>query len=388
MLKRAGMLAVRRPRTILIAFLGLRGIGVVLSGSVKDRLGVGGFVAPATESARADAFLDQKFDATPNFVLQVVARNNGTVANPDVIAAAGRLERLAESQGPAKVIGSFTQGSATDLRSLDGHSGLILVHMEGSDDDAAKVANRIMKSLPTDDPYVTVRAGGSIGVLREIENRVNHDLVISESIALPAALAVLVVVFGGLVAALLPLAVGITSIVTTLLVLLAMTFGIDVSIHAMTVATAFGLGLSIDFGLLMVSRFREERDSGRDHQSAIIATVTSAGRTIVFSAATITLAMAGLLVFPTYFLRSIGITASAVVIFSALSAIVVLPALLSLFGKRIDGVAVVRRKASPSADSAFWRRMAQVVTGRPVACALPVVAVLLALGIPFLTVKL
>src|ERR1700758_3557800 len=110
MLKRAGMLAVRRPRTILIAFLALLAIAIVLSGSVKDRLGVGGFVAPATESARADAFLDQKFDAPPNFVLQVVARNNGNVDNPDVVAAADRLQRLAEDQGPAKVIGSFTQG--------------------------------------------------------------------------------------------------------------------------------------------------------------------------------------------------------------------------------------------------------------------------------------
>jgi RND superfamily putative drug exporter len=387
MLNRVGMLAVRWPKTILMAFLVLLGIGIVLSGSVSDKLGVGGFVAPATESAQADAFLDQNFGMTPNLVLQVVARDNGTVKNRNAVAAADRLQRLVESQGPAKVIASFTQDSAGDLRSRDGHSGLILVHVEGTSDDAAKVANRIMKSLPTDDPYVTVRAGGSIGVLREIENRVNQDLVLSESIALPAALAVLVVVFGGLVAALLPLAVGITSIVTTLLVLLAMTFGIDVSVHAMTVATAFGLGLSIDFGLLMVSRFREERANGLDHQSAVVATVSTAGRTIFFSAATVAVAMVGLLVFPIYFLRSIGLTASVVVILSALSAIVLLPALLALLGNRIDALSVIRRKVPLSADSEFWRRCATVVTRRP-AWALPVIAILLAAGIPFLSVRL
>src|ERR1700760_3982786 len=103
MLKRVGMLAVRRPKTILIAFLLLLGVGVVLSGSVKDRLGVGGFVAPATESAKADAFIDQNFGTTPNFVLQVVARDNGSVASPNVMAAADRVQRLVEAQGPAKI---------------------------------------------------------------------------------------------------------------------------------------------------------------------------------------------------------------------------------------------------------------------------------------------
>ena len=136
-----------------------------------------------------------------------------------------------------------------------------------------------------------MRAGGTLGVQQEIRAKVKHDLKISESIALPVSLAVLVIVFGGLVAAFLPIVVGITSIVTTLLVLLLMTRVTEVSTHALTVATAFGLGLSIDFGLLMVSRFREERDSGKDHEAAIIATVATAGRTIIFSAATVTLAM-------------------------------------------------------------------------------------------------
>jgi putative drug exporter of the RND superfamily len=138
----------------------------------------------------------------------------------------------------------------------------------------------------------------------------------------------------------------------------------------------------------MVSRFREERDHGKDHDAAIIATVTVAGRTIIFSAATVTLAMSGLLVFPTYFLRSTALTASAVVILSALSAIVVLPALLALLGKLIDSLPVIRRKVPLSADSVFWRRCAEAVTKRPLWFALPVIAVLLVLGIPFLGVQL
>jgi RND superfamily putative drug exporter len=387
MLSRLAVFTVRRPKVILIAVLALLAISIVFGGTVTQKLGVGGFVDPAAESSQVADYLDQNFPTTPNLVLEVIARD-GAVDNPDVAAAADRVRQLVEAEPAAKVVGSFSQESAADLRSRDGRSGLILVHVGGTLDEATKTAIRIIEELPTDDPAVEVRTGGPLGVSVEIEDRVSHDLVISESIALPILLAVLVIVFGGLVAALLPLAIGITSIVITLLVLAIMVSVTDVSVHALTVATAFGLGLSIDFGLLMVSRFREERDHGKDHQSAIIATVTTAGRTIIFSAATVTLAMSGLLVFPTYFLRSTALTASAVVLLSALSAIVVLPALLALLGKRIDSLAVIRRKVPLSADSPFWRRCAEAVTKRPLWFALPVIAVLLVLGIPFLGVQL
>jgi RND superfamily putative drug exporter len=386
MLTRLAAFVVRRPKVVLLAVVALLGFSIVFGGTVSEKLGVGGFVDPAAESTQVTDFLDENFSTTPNLVLQVVA-NGGTVESPGVTAVADRLRQLVEAEPSAKVIGSFQQDPAGDLRSRDGQSGLILVNVAGTTDEAAKVASRIIEKLPTSDQQVSVRVGGSLGVQDEIEGRVNHDLLISESIALPISLAVLVLVFGGLVAAFLPLAVGLTSIVTTMLVLLAMTSITDVSVHALTVATAFGLGLSIDFGLLMVSRFREERDRGRDHESAIVATVATAGRTIIFSAATVTLAMGGLLVFPTYFLRSVGVTASAVVILSAFGAIVVVPALLALLGRRIDALAVVRRKVPLSADSVFWRRFAHAVTRRPLRCALPVIAALLALGIPFLSAQ-
>lgn len=385
MLSRLAVLTVRRPKVVLIAVLVLFGVSIGLGATVTQKLGVGGFTDPAAESAQVADFLDQHFPTTPNLVLEVVARD-GAIENPDAAAAADRVAQRVAAEPSAKVVGSWRQ--APDLRSSDGRSGLILVHVGGTLDEATKTAIRIIDGLPTDELSVEVRAGGPLGVSVQIEDRVNHDLVISETIALPILLAVLVIVFGGIVAAFVPLALGITSIVMTLLVLTIMVSITDVSVHALTVATAFGLGLSIDFGLLMVSRFREERDRGRDHQSAIIATVTTAGRTIIFSAATVTLAMSGLLVFPTYFLRSTALTASAVVMLSALSAIVVLPALLALLGNRIDSLAVIRRKVPLSADSLFWRRCAEAVTKRPLLYALPVIAVLLVLGVPFLRVQL
>jgi RND superfamily putative drug exporter len=387
MLTRLAMFAVRRPKIVLAAVVGLLGISIVFAGSVSGKLGVGGYSDPASESSRVDDYLEQKFGATSNLVLQVIARD-GTVKDPGVLAAGDRVRRLVEDEASAKVIRSFTDDTAADLRSRDGRSGLILIHVGGTAEEAAATTARIVDRLRTHDPNVTVRVGGSLGLQKDVQDRVTNDVATGEGIALPITLAVLVLVFGGLIAAFLPLAVGITSIVTTMLVLLLMTKVTDVSVHALTVATAFGLGLSIDFGLLMVSRFREERANGKDHESAIIATVTSAGRTIVFSAATVSLAMIGLLVFPTYFLRSVGFAASAVVMLSAFNAIVVLPALLALLGNRIDSLALVRRTVPLSANSLFWRRCAQVVTRRPLWCGLPVVAVLLALGIPFLSVQM
>lgn len=385
MLRHLAAFTVRRPKLVLAAVLLLLAVSIVLGGSVSDKLGTGGNTDPAAESSQADDFLNQHFGATSNLVIQLLPRE-GTVDSPDVAAVRDQVLRAIAEEKDAKVTRSFGDQGASDLRSRDGRSGLMLVHIGGTGDEAAETAKRIIAALPHDSK-VTVRAGGSLGVQQEIRDKVKQDLKTSESIAVPVSLAVLVIVFGGLIAALLPVVVGVVSIVSTLSVLLLMTTITDVSVHALTVTTAFGLGLSIDFGLLMVSRYREECANGKDQHSAIIATVTTAGRTILFSAATVTLAMMSLLVFPTYFLRSVGLAATATVLLSALSAIIVLPAMLSLLGKRVDSFAIIRRKVPLSADSLFWRRFAEVVTHRPLLYALPVVAVLLALGIPFLSAQ-
>ena len=197
--------------------------------------------------------------------------------------------------------------------------------------------------------------GGSLGLTNEINTRVDDDLIRSETVALPTTLVLLIVVFGGVIAALLPLALGVTSIVATWLVLLVLSEVTAVSVYALIVATAFGLGLAIDFGLFMVSRFREERDGGHEPRQAVVEAVATAGETILFSASTIALAMASMLVFPIYFLRSVGLAAIAVVTVAAIGAVVVLPAMLALAGDRVDSLVIFRRRAKVSAESPFWR---------------------------------
>ncbi len=335
MLRRLALFTVRRPKAVLAVGVVLLGVGIVFGSTVSEKLGVAGFTDPSTEAAHADEFIDQHFGATPNLVLQVVA-GVGTLDDPDVAVAADRTRRVVVAEPTAKVIASYTEllgprpaQPRQSLRADPGPRGRDPRRGREGAAGSSEAARRSRRRRCAQAAPSAFSGDRGQGQARSQDQR---------SIALPVSLAVLVVVFGGLVAAFLPIAVGITSIVTTLLVLLLMTSVTEVSTHALTVATAFGLGLSIDFGLLMVSRFREERDSGKDHNAAIIATVATAGRTIIFSAATVTLAMCRLLVFPTYFLRSVGIAASAVVILSALSAIMVLPAMLALLGKRIESL--------------------------------------------------
>src|SRR4051812_9909741 len=184
MLSRLAVFTVRRPKVILLAVLALLAVSIVFGGTVTQKLGVGGFVDPAAESSQVADYLDQNFPTTPNLVLEVIARD-GAVENPDVAAAAEQVRQLIEAEPDAKVVGSFLHPSGNDLRSRDGRSGLILAHVGGTLDEATKTAIRIIDKLPTDDRAVDVRAGGPLGVSVEIEDRVNHDLVISESIALP-----------------------------------------------------------------------------------------------------------------------------------------------------------------------------------------------------------
>ncbi|UYF96728.1 MMPL family transporter [Rhodococcus aetherivorans] len=383
MLTRLATLIVDRPRRVLAGALAFLVLAGVFGTGVSAELKVGGFDDPGSESSLAEAFLDERFGgSTPNLVLQVTARA-GDVNSPEVMAAAQRLERRIAAEPEVTEVGSYWTTRLPDLRSTDGRSGLVLLHVGGTAEQAARHTTTILAELP-EDPAVRVAAGGKLGLTDALETHVAQDLKLAESIALPATLLLLIIVFGSVVAALLPLSLGVASILATMLVLFVLAQVTDVSVYALTVATAFGLGLAIDFGLLLVSRFREERAAGHPPREAVIESVATAGRTILFSAATVTVAMGGMLVFPIYFLRSVGFAAMAVVVTAAVSAVVVLPAILALLGGRIDSLAVRRRRDRLAADSPFWRRTAAAVTRRPVRAALPVLMLLLLMGLPVL----
>ncbi|AEH08228.1 MmpL domain-containing protein [Candidatus Protofrankia datiscae] len=398
MFARLARLVTRRPGLVLLATLLLVGATAVLGVTAFGKLQTGGFDDPRSGSTHADQAVEERFGGQPSLVLLVTARA-GTVDAPDVTAAGRELTRtLAAEPGVNRAV-SYWDSGGPPLRSESGRHALVLAYT--SDDDVAEdLVARYEQARDVPGP-VTVTPGGAATIGENINDQVTTDLALAESVAIPITMVLLIVAFGGVVAALLPLAVGVVGIFGGLAILSVLGSLTDVSIFAVNLTTALGLGLGIDYALLMVSRFREELASGRDRADAVATTLRTAGRTIVFSGATVVAALAVMLVFPPYFLKSMAYAGIAVTVFAVLSATVVLPAILVLLGPRVNALRVggliglIRRRRAAGAaagpreasESPAWRAVASAVMRRPLLVGVPAVAVLLMLGIPFLHVS-
>jgi RND superfamily putative drug exporter len=285
---------------------------------------------------------------------------------------------LKKEQHLENVISYWDTGSS-DLRSKDGRDAMVLAHVKGDDTERDENAKSVIDAYTG--PYektLTVRAGGGAAVTSDMGTQSAEDLVLAESIAVPLTLVLLLLVFGSMVAALLPLAIGTIAIAGTFAELYVLGSVTDVSVFAINLTTALGLGLGIDYALLMVSRFREQLASGASVDDAVRRTVSTAGRTVAFSAATVAAALAALLVFPQYFLRSFGYAGVGVVVIAAVSTLFVMPALFVVLGHRVNGGRLPWANRARSATRApLWGRLAGTVMRRPALTALPVLAVLL-----------
>jgi len=228
---------------------------------------------------------------------------------------------------------------------------------------------------------------GYAEVFRQVGDTIEADLVKAEGIALLITLVLLVVVFGSVVAAGLPVGIGVLSIVGTFFVLRVLSELTQVSIYSLNLTTFMGLGLAIDYSLFVVSRYREELRRGLDPADAVARSVQTAGRTVLFSAGTVAVSLAALLVFPLAFLRSFAYAGMAVVAVAAAASVVVLPAALAGLGRNIDRLAVFHRSYKDVGEG-FWHRMAVTVMRRPLVTVVGVVTVLLLLGVPFLHIRL
>jgi RND superfamily putative drug exporter len=390
MLTRFARLATRRSRGVLIAAVLFVVLAGAFGGGVAENLTAGGFEDPATEFSRAEDALDERFDTgVPNVVLLVTAPG-GDVDAPGV-AEAGRAltDELAAEDHVTDVVSYWSEGGAPPLRSDDGDRALVVARITGDDD---QVEERIADLGPRytrsgDGEVLEVEVGGFAQVFHDIGETLERDLLRAEMIALPITLVLLVVIFGSLVAATLPLVVGVLSIIGTFLVLQIMSGFTDVSIYALNLTTALGLGLAIDYSLFVVSRFREELRAGHEPRAAVVRTVRTAGRTVAFSALTVAASLLATLVFPITFLRSFAYAGVAVALLAGLFSLLVLPAILAVLGHRVNSLTLWKRSVSPP-EEGFWHRTAMLVMRRPVPFATGAIAVLLLLGAPFLGLRL
>jgi RND superfamily putative drug exporter len=399
MLYRYGAFVARRARLLLVLSALVMIGAAVLGAGAFSQLRNGGFDDPASPSSRAEELIENQFGGRLNLVLMVTPRA-GTVDDPAVQADGRALtDALAAEPYVSEVVSYFTS-AAPVLRSEGGADALVLARVEGDDSELRDRAEAIIERYSGERGTLNVLAGGQLGVNHDVTDAVGRSLALAEGIAVPLTLLLLVVAFGSVVSALLPLAVGGVAILGTFAELAVLGSVTEVSIFSINLTTALGLGLGIDYALFLVNRFREQLAAGDTVAEAVARTVATAGRTVIYTAAAVMTALAALLVFPQYFLRSFGYAGIGVVAIAALGALVLLPALLAVLGHRVNAgrVRLGGRRASASgadrlgrltqgAPSPFWGRLARRVMRRPGLIGLPVVALLLLAASPLLGVR-
>ena len=382
MFDRLGRFVVRR-RKVVVALTALFLVGAgVLGGGVADKLSGGGFEDPDAESTIAADILEKEFgQQSPNLILLVESKEGDVDSAAAKQAGLALTKELEEAEGVEQSISYWSSGIA-QLKSRDGSQALVFAVIPGDDDHVKEIIEGVSPEFTRSDEAIDVSVTGFSEVYRQMQETIESDLVRAESIAIPITLIALIFVFGSVVAASLPLAIGILSIIGSFLILSIIASVTQVSIFALNLTTALGLGLAIDYSLFVVSRYREELRKGMDHEDAVVETVRTAGRTVAFSGFTVAVSLAALLVFPVAFLRSFAYAGVAVVLLAALASVTFLPALLAILGHRVEKFRVFKHKEKEVGEG-FWHRVAISVMRRPISIASAVIIFLLFLGSPF-----
>ena len=402
MLQRIALLAIAAPRRVIAAAVLVMLAAGIFGVPVANSLSSSGFQDPSSESARATQLLTDKFGQGDLQMLITVTAPDSATGPAARTVGLSIVDQLRRATNVAGVTSAWTVPApeAKDLVSKDGRTGLIVAGLSGGESVAQNSAQTLSDEVARDHPVgatgVIVRSGGVATVNAQITSQLQHDLLLMESIAVPLSFLLLVWVFGGLLAAALPVAVGLMAILGSMAVLRFITFGTDVSNLAPNLSTAMGLALAIDYTLLIISRYRDELAEGADPNLALIRTMTTAGRTVLVSATTVALSMAAMILFPMHVLKSFAYAGVATVAFAALAAVVVTPAAIALLGDRLNALDARRfarrllHRPNPEQrpiEAQFWYRSTTFVMRHALPLGLAVVALLLVLGAPFLGVK-
>jgi len=379
----------QHPKRVLAAVAAFVVLALAVGHDVESHLKAAGFTDSASESERATVLLRDSLGYNPNPAIVLVVRDPAggrlDAGNPAVRREVGRIAaETAAVEDVGRVVNPLADRRAgARLVARDGESVAIAVYLSTADlEDAGGYAAEAVEPIAASSE-LDVAMGGFAPGFNETNDQTREDLTKAELIAFPILALLLLFVFRGVVAAAIPLLIGVISIVGTLLVLRVMAGFADTSLFALNIATGLSLGLAVDYALLLVSRYREEIGRGGASREAHRRTVQTAGRTAVFSGLTVAAAMAALIFMPQRFLYSMAVAGTSVAILSALIAILVVPSLLALLGTRIDALSV-RRGPAVSDASDGWYRLARGVMRRPVATALASAALLLAAASPLL----
>ncbi len=380
MFEKLGEFIVAHKKSVLVLFmlvtLTAGGIGSLAFGKLDS----GGYSDPKSESARATTYIIEKFKVQEPIVTLVVDSQT-SVDDAQVIANARALEKeIQKVKGVSKTYSYWSTGGAPTMRSTDGKAGFILVYADLKANDFkgfSAIGAAIQERFDGNYQGLEVYAGGGAVITHAINHKIEKDLLLAETIAIPLTFLLLIFVFGAMVASAMPLFVGVSAILGSFFLIFLLTQFTNVSVFALNLITGLGLGLGIDYALLMVNRFREELHHGKSVDESVIRTVATAGKTVFYSGLTVFVTMASLLFFPLNFLKSFGYAGISVISLAVVGAVIALPALMAILGERVDK-GVVRKSAITPKEDGRWAQTARTVMRRPIPV---VIASLIILGI-------
>lgn len=377
---------------LLGVLLLLTGAGIFGSG-VFSQLKNTSFGDPNSDSARAMQLLDTRLGGSSSDAVLLLRSETLRVSDPAFTQAATDLLTRLHQRAEVASLTSYYSTQSQSFISRDGHETFVLIQLTGQDTQIKSREYTTLQPLLTS-PTLQVTKGGIYPVNATVNSLIGTDLEHAELFTFPVLALLLLFVFGGAIAAALPLLIGGVAILVAFATLRLVTLFTDVSIYAINIVTMTGLGLAIDYALFLITRFREELVGDEsDVRGALARTMATAGRTVLFSALTVSLSLSSLLLFPLPFLRSMGVGAVATILAVLLTSLTLLPVLLALLGRRINALSLTRllrrRKQvrGTGEQHGWWYRLSEGVMRWPVPVALAVLVLLVTLGWPVLHIN-
>ena len=385
MFMRLGSFIVGHRKSVLITYI----IAILIAGGIGSlsfsKLDSGGYSDLNSESAKAANYITETFKVQDPVAILVVDAGTRSVDDPAVVAEAAALEKeVAATKGIKRTLSYWSAGAAPSLRATDGKAAFIFIYadIENYDFDGYGAVGKIIaKEFDGEYKSLEVYAGGGAVVTNAINSKIKTDLLLAEGIAIPLTFILLAFVFGALVASAMPLVVGVGAILGSFFFTYLLTLVTDVSVFALNLITGLGLGLGIDYALLIVNRFREEMHNGKSVEESAIITVGTAGKTVFYSGLAVMVTLSALLLFPLNFLKSFGYAGVVVTLFAIFGALIPLPALLAILGKRVDR-GVTRKGGLTPKEDGRWASTARLVMARPIPVVIASLAILIVMALP------
>ena len=389
MFEKLGHVIFKRRKSAVILFI----IGILVAGGFGSlafsRLDSGGYSDPNSDSYKVYTYLTEELKLSDPAVVIIVDSGATDVTDPEVTQKGIALEKkIAQEVGVTKTLSYWTSGGEATLKSSDGKAAYILVYGDGEafTPESQKLGKLMQEKYDGSYEGLNLYAGGVGVVGHAITKKISDDLKIAELISIPLTFILLVLVFGALAASAMPLIVGVAAILGAFFILYLFTLFTTVSIYALNLTTGMGLGLGIDYALLMVNRFREELHRGKSVEDSIVTTMATAGKTVFYSGMTVLVTLLSLTFFPLPFLQSFGYAGVSVVALAVIGALFGLPPIMALLGDRIDK-GVVRNSAITPKEDGRWAKTARLVMKRPVSAVVLSVVILGIMAAPITGIK-